>query len=336
MLAFTSQDDQCSRAACSMGGGWVDRCGWAVAGCGWFGAGSVAVLWLGCGWAVAELWLGLWLVCGWAVGGCGCSVAWLWLLCAGRWLVCGWSVADLWLGCGRLWLLCAWSVAALCLVYGWAVAGMWLFCGWRVAGLWLGLGCGWAVAGLWLVCGWAVIGLWLGCGRSVAGLWLASGGAVAGPVGGGLCLGPAPGQPLDLASFRKTLDSCTRNGHFRAGPPKPIVSSTRKAHFQNSILTHPVDDPSPAGPTAPTEIDRPNLRAHLCGRMRFFLRAPKKTQPQTELLNRTLLRWIQAFVEIRAKPGQAGPGRAEPGWSGTPGRAGSRPAARFGKLQKNT
>ena len=160
---------------------------------------------------------------------------------AGLWLVCGWSVADLWLGCGRLWLLC-----------GWSVAGLWLGCGWSVAGLW------------------AVIGLWLGCGRSVAGLWLVSGRAVAGPVGGGLCLGPAPGQPLDLASFRKTLDSCTRNVHFRAGPPKPIVSSTRKAHFQNSILTHPVDDPSPAGPTAPSEIDRPNLRAHLCGRMQLF------------------------------------------------------------------
>jgi hypothetical protein len=60
--------------------------------------------------------------------------------------------------------------------------------------------------------------------------------------GQGRRLGPAPGQPLDLASLRKTVDSCTRNAHFRAGPPKLIVSCTRNDHFQNSIHTSALDD----------------------------------------------------------------------------------------------
>ena len=96
-------------------------------------------------------------------------------------------------------------------------------------------------------------------GSAIAGsrLWLVCGRAVAGPVAG-LCLGPAPGQPLDLASFRKTLDSFTRNAHFRTAPPKPIISSTRNAYFQNSILTPAMDDPSPAGPMAASEIGRQN------------------------------------------------------------------------------
>jgi len=54
--------------------------------------------------------------------------------------------------------------------------------------------------------------------------------------GQGCRLGPAPGQLLDLASFRKTVDSCIRNAHFRAGPPKLIVSFTRNDHFRNSLL----------------------------------------------------------------------------------------------------
>ena len=61
-----------------------------------------------------------------------------------------------------------------------------------------------------------------------------------------------------LASFRKTVDSSTRNAHFPAGPPKPIISSTQNAYFQNSILTPAMDDPSPAGPTAASEIGRQN------------------------------------------------------------------------------
>ena len=152
--------------------------------------------------------------------------------------------------------------------------------------------------------------------------------------GQGRRLRPAPGQPLDLASLRKTVDSCTRNAHFRAGPPKPIVSSTRKAHFQNSILTHPVDDPSPAGPTAPSEIGRPNLRAHLCGRMRFFTSSKKNSDPN-RITKQNTFALDSSLCGNRGKPGQTGPGRAEPGWSGTPARAGSRPAVRVGKLQKN-
>ena len=69
--------------------------------------------------------------------------------------------------------------------------------------------------------------------------------------GQGRRLGPAPGQPLDLASFRKTVDSFTRNAHFRAGPPKLMVSTTRNDYFQNSIHTSALDDLSPDDPTAP-------------------------------------------------------------------------------------
>ena len=67
-------------------------------------------------------------------------------------------------------------------------------------------------------------------------------------------LGLAPGQLLELASFRKTIDSFTRNAHFRVAPPKPIISSTRNCHFQNSIPIPAVDDPRPASPTAVSKI----------------------------------------------------------------------------------
>jgi hypothetical protein len=61
-----------------------------------------------------------------------------------------------------------------------------------------------------------------------------------------------------LASFRKTVDLFTRNAHFLVGHLKLIVSSTRIDHFQNSIPTPGVDDPSPAGPTTASEIGRRN------------------------------------------------------------------------------
>ena len=65
-------------------------------------------------------------------------------------------------------------------------------------------------------------------------------------------LGPAAGRLLDFASFKKTLFRLHETHTFEGGPPKPIVSSTRNDHFQNSILTPQMDDPSLAGPTAPS------------------------------------------------------------------------------------
>jgi hypothetical protein len=99
------------------------------------------------------------------------------------------------------------------------------------------------------------------------------------PAGQGRRLEPAPGQLLDLASFKKTLDLSRRNKHFWGGPPKPIISPTPNDHIQNSILTPAVYDPSPAGPTAPSEIARQNCHAPLCGEMRCFFRPKKCNQP---------------------------------------------------------
>ena len=93
--------------------------------------------------------------------------------------------------------------------------------------------------------------------------------------GPGRRLGPAPGQLLELASFRKTIDSCTRNTHFRAAPPKPIISSTRNAHFQNSIPTPVGDDPRPASPTA---VSKNRVKIYVRGSAAecVFLHAPNK------------------------------------------------------------
>ncbi len=143
---------------------------------------------------------------------------------------------------------------------GWGgVGGVWEVLGWSVCC------CGCAVAGMWLV----VAGLWLvtaptktsslnialsrctGTFLEIRPCRARPGRAKPSQAGPGRRLGPAPGQLLELASFRKTVDSFTRNAHFRAGPPKLIVSSTRNDHFQNSIHTSALDDLSPDNPTAP-------------------------------------------------------------------------------------
>ena len=97
-------------------------------------------------------------------------------------------------------------------------------------------------------------------------------------------LGPAPGQPLALASFRKTVDSSTRNAHFRAGPPKLIVSTTRNDHFQNSIHTSALDDLSPDDPTAP-HIFPSGKKRHASAAKCVVFPAPQNVTNQIPLLN---------------------------------------------------
>ena len=102
--------------------------------------------------------------------------------------------------------------------------------------------------------------------------------------GQGRRLGPAPGQPLDLARVRKTVDSFTRNVHFRAGPPKLIVSSTQTDHFQNSIHTSALDDLSPDDPTAP-HIFPSGKKPHASAAKCVVFPAPQNVTNQIPLLN---------------------------------------------------
>ena len=158
------------------------------------------------------------------------------------------------------------------------------------------------MAGRWLGCGWV-------CGWAVAGLWPA----------------PPPGQPLELASFRKTFVSSTRNKCFWRGPPKPIISPTRNDHFQNSIFTPAVYDPSPASPTAPSEVaGKINMRpsAVEC----VFFTPQKKTPTNTPLINLIFLPCPRTFSEIR--PRRAGPGPAKRSQAGQGLRLERLPASR--------
>ena len=67
----------------------------------------------------------------------------------------------------------------------------------------------------------------------------------------------------------------------------------------------------------------------------FFTR-PRNSSDQNALTKHDTFALHSNLFGNQAMPGQAGPGQAEPGWSGTPAQAGSRPAARFGKPQKNS
>jgi hypothetical protein len=291
----------------AVAGPWL-VCGWAMV-CGWVVPGlwlAVAGLWLVCGWAVAQLWL----VCGWSVAGLWLSCGWLWLFrgwsVAGLWLLCGWSgwaVAGLWLGCG-------WAAAGLWLVGGWSVAGLWLVCGWAVAGLQL-VG-GWSVAGLWLVCGWSVAGLWLGCGwlcLAVAVPWL-------------VWLGKQLIRRHETHTFRRDLQN--RSFRVREMPTfktpsshPPWMTQARLAQWQPRTLAVKI-----------------NVRAS-AAECDFFIR-PRNSSDQNALTKHDTFVLHSNLFRNRSVPGQAVPGQAGPGWSGTPARAGSRPAARFGKLQKNS
>jgi hypothetical protein len=122
-----------------------------------------------------------------------------------------------------------------------------------------------------------------------------------GQAGQGRRLGPAPGQPLDLASFRKTVDSFTRNAHFRAGPPKLIVSTTRNDHFQNSIHTSALDDLSPDDPTAPHIFPSGTKTSRLCGEMRCFS-GPAKCNEPNPLTKRSTFQCAPLHLAFRAPP----------------------------------
>ena len=143
--------------------------------------------------------------------------------------------------------------------------------------------------------------------------------------GQGRRLGPAPGQSLDLAGFRKTVNSTTRNVHFRAGPPKLIVSSTQNDHFQNSIHTSALDDPRPDDPTAPHIFQSGKKRHASAAKCVVFSGPRKNATSQNPLLNlkgqraqmsRTDFQPIWNSPELppslparaRAEPHRAGPG----------------------------
>ena len=67
-----------------------------------------------------------------------------------------------------------------------------------------------------------------------------------------------------------------------------------------------------------------------------FFTHPRNSSDQNALTKHDTFVVHSNLFRNRAVPGHAGPGQAGPGWSGTPARAGSRPAARFGKLQKSS
>jgi hypothetical protein len=175
------------------------------------------------------------------------------------------------------------------------------------------------VAGLGLGCPWAGLELGQGCGLAVAGLG-----------SGRLPASRSIWQALEKQMIRQhetdTFWWDLQNRSFRlCGMPTfrtpsshpPWMTQARLARWQPRKSAVKI-----------------NVRAS-AAECDFFTR-PRNSSDQIAFTKYDTFALHSNLFENRAVPGQAGPGQAGPGWSGTPARAGFRPAARFDKLQKNS
>ena len=114
------------------------------------------------------------------------------------------------------------------------------------------------------------------------------------PARAALCLaGPAPSGPLDLPSLEKNSFRLRQTYNS----PKPIISCMRNDHFQNSISTLAMDDPSPDGQTAP-QFFQAAKKHHTSAAKCAVIPGPKKHTKQNVLTKRNTLVWFLPFPDF--------------------------------------